>query len=35
MFHVQEDTKIYSYGCENLKFYYYVFLKVKVVSLSW
>jgi hypothetical protein len=30
MFNVKGDTKIYSYRCENLKFY----LKVKVVSLS-
>ena len=33
MLHVQEDTKIYSYRCENLKFYCYVFRKVKLVPL--
>jgi hypothetical protein len=34
MLHIQEDTTIFSYRCENLKFYCYVFLKVKIVSLS-
>lgn len=34
MLHVKEDTKIYSYRCENLKIYLYVLLKIKVISLS-